>query len=125
MNIRHTTAIISLICLVGCASSNTRQKFERALQAHWAQVPESDFPAPITTPYDTDSGLREQYLKGYNDGVRARLSQFRKGNEDPVCNLSTMDNRPYFYGKIAGSRAVIAKSDTILDAVCVELEQMK
>lgn len=75
MSIRQIAAIIPLICLDGCASNNTEQNFDRALKAHWSKVSESDFPLPATTPYDTDANHRDQYLKGYADGVREKLSE--------------------------------------------------
>ena len=123
MNIRHIAAIIPLICLVGCTSNDTEREFDRALKAHWAQVPESDFLPPATTPYDSDTGHRDQYLKGYADGVRERLRQFRAGIlEFGDRRLPTEEDRPYFDGNRDGALAVLARSDAIVEAVTTEQE---
>ena len=121
MNIRQIAAIIPLICLVGCASNNTEQNFDRALKAHWSKVSESDFPLPATTPYDTDANHRDQYLKGYADGVREKLSEC-KNNAMTVGDrvLLSEDARPYSDGNRDGALAVIERAPLINDAVTQE-----
>ena len=124
MNVRQIAAIIPLICLVGCASFDTDRDFERALKAHWSKVSESDFPLPATTPYDTDTNLREQYLKGYADGVRERLRQFRAGIWECGDRLPPpAPDRPYIDGTRDGSLAVLARSGAIVEAVTTEQQK--
>ncbi len=121
MNIRQIAAIIPLICLVGCASNNTEQNFDRALKAHWSKVSESDFPLPATTPYDTDANHRDLYLKGYADGVREKLSECKNNAMtfgDRV--LLSEDARPYSDGNRDGALAVIERAPLINDAVTQE-----
>jgi hypothetical protein len=121
MNIRQIAAIILLICLVGCTSYDTERDFDRALQAHWSNVPESDFPLPSTTPFDADANRRDQYLKGYADGVRELLRQHKEGKLILGDRLPpTEDERPYSDGVTDGSLAVQARSGGIIEAVTKE-----
>ena len=123
MNIRHIAAIIPLICLVGCASTDTEQDFDRALEARWSHIPESDFPPPATTPYDSDVIRRNQYLKGYSNGVREQLQQFRAGKRECGDRLRpTEEDRPYFDGNRDGALAVMVRSDTEVEAMTTELK---
>ena len=121
MNIRHIATIISLICLVGCASNDTEQNFDHALKAHWSKVSESDFPLPAATPFDTDTILRDKYLKGYADGVHEILIEYRNNAltfGDRF--LLSEDARPYFEGNRDGALAVIERAPLINDAVTQE-----
>ena len=124
MNIRHIAATIPLICLIGCASYDAERDFDRALEARWSQIYESDFPPPATTPYDSYVNRRNQYLKGYADGVRERLRQFRAGKWEFGDRLpSTEEERPYFDGYKDGALAVLAQSDAIIESVTTEQQK--
>ncbi|MDD2241260.1 MAG: hypothetical protein PHI93_11480 [Kiritimatiellae bacterium] len=121
MNLRQFILVSSLICLVGCASKDTGQEFDHALQARWAKVPESDFPPPATTPYDADDQRRDQYLKGYADGVRELLRQHKEGKLTFGDQLPpTEGERPYSDGETAGSLAVVERAADIIKAVTKE-----
>ena len=121
MNIRHIAAIIPLIFLVGCASHDTDRDFDRALKAHWSKVSETDYPLPATTPYDSDANRRDQYLKGYADGVREKLSEC-KNNSLTFGDrfLLSEDARPYFDGNRDGALAVLERAPLINYAVTQE-----
>lgn len=71
---------ISTLIILGCAMhAPTAEPTSEALKKIWSSVAPSDFDIPDVTPYDEDQHLRNEYIKGYADGIEQGIAALRRG----------------------------------------------